>query len=236
MTGSTPRAERPASFYLCDFDGTTAVHDVGNRFFHAFIADRDAHAALLVSWFDESLTGRGILAEECALARVTPAEVAPFALQHSALDPHFAAFVEAARAEGCDVAIASDGLLDYIEPILAANGLDHVAACANRLAFRDDGRVEPRYGTPAGEGCGRCGSCKGAALLALGKGHARRVFVGDGLSDCCGARAADVVYAKGDLLAWCAREGVPAVPFTTFADVAAHEGLALGAPSRALGA
>jgi len=55
------------------------------------------------------------------------------------------------------------------------------------------------------------------------------VFIGDGLSDRCGARAADVVYAKGDLTAWCARAGIAALPYATFADIAAAEGLALSA-------
>jgi 2-hydroxy-3-keto-5-methylthiopentenyl-1-phosphate phosphatase len=47
------------------------------------------------------------------------------------------------------------------------------------------------------------------------------VLVGDGLSDRCGAREADRVVARGTLLDWCAAEGVPALPFRDFADVAA---------------
>ena len=47
------------------------------------------------------------------------------------------------------------------------------------------------------------------------------VLVGDGLSDRCGAREADRVIARGDLLDWCAREGLAARPFRDFADVAA---------------
>ena len=51
------------------------------------------------------------------------------------------------------------------------------------------------------------------------------VFVGDGLSDRCGARAADVVYARDDLAAWCTRQGIEFRPFATFADVMDAEGL-----------
>ncbi|MGH7724962.1 MAG: hypothetical protein ACREOU_05990, partial [Candidatus Eiseniibacteriota bacterium] len=57
--------------------------------------------------------------------------------------------------------------------------------------------------------------------------RARTVFIGDGLSDRCGARAADVVYAKGDLLAFCRDAGIPARPFANFEDVARAEGLSL---------
>jgi len=138
---NSPRAPFPASFYLCDFDGTVAVHDVGHRFFHTFIPERAAYEALLEGWFDESLGGRDILALECDLARVGAAEAVAFALELAAVDPHFAAFVSAARAAGGDVAIASDGLLTYIRPILDANGLGHVEASANvrRYGIRASG-------------------------------------------------------------------------------------------------
>jgi len=215
---------RPASFYLCDFDGTVARADVGNRFFARFIAEDDAYRALLAGWYEESVGGRRILADECALARVTEDDALAFADAHSAIDPAFPSFVEAARLGGGEVAIASDGLLLYIRRILERNGLAHVDASANGLTFDGD-RLTPVFGSPDGAGCGECGSCKGAVLKERAVGFARTVFVGDGLSDRCGARAADVVYAKDDLAGWCAREGIAARPFTTFKDVMQAEGL-----------
>jgi 2-hydroxy-3-keto-5-methylthiopentenyl-1-phosphate phosphatase len=54
------------------------------------------------------------------------------------------------------------------------------------------------------------------------------VMVGDGLSDRCGARAADRVVARGELLEWCRAQGIAAEPFADFADVEA-----LAGPARA---
>jgi 2,3-diketo-5-methylthio-1-phosphopentane phosphatase len=220
----------PASFYLCDFDGTVARADVGNRFFLRFIPDQAAHAALLDLWFAEDIGGREILARECALAEVGETEALAFADAHAAIDPSFPGFVAAVRGAGGDAAIASDGLLLYIRRILDASGLGGVEASANGLVF-DGRRIAPVFGSLAGEGCGMCGSCKGAVLAQRARGYARTVFIGDGLSDRCGARAADVVYAKGDLTAWCERAGIAARPWSTFADVAASEGLALSVES-----
>jgi 2-hydroxy-3-keto-5-methylthiopentenyl-1-phosphate phosphatase len=226
MHGTTARGNGSASFYLCDFDGTVARADVGNRFFATFIAARAEWDALIDAWIAETMGGREIMAKECALARVDHSAAVAFALAHAELDPGFAAFVDAARAAGGDVAIASDGLLTYIRPILDRNGLAHVEASANDAVFEGD-RLRPVFGTPDGEGCGQCGSCKRAVLVVRSRGFGRTVFVGDGLSDRCGAAAADVVYAKGDLLEWCARQGIAARPFQTFADVARGEGLVL---------
>jgi 2,3-diketo-5-methylthio-1-phosphopentane phosphatase len=225
MTTAASRRARPASFYLCDFDGTVACADVGNLFFERFVAHDDAYRALLARWFDESVGGRGILEGECALARVTLAQGLAFADAHAAIDPAFAPFVDAARDAGGDVAIASDGLLLYIRRILEQNGLAHVEASANELVFDGD-RITPVFGSPEGEGCGECGSCKGAVLARRAQGYERTVFIGDGLSDRCGARAADVVYAKDDLAAWCERAGIATRPFASFADVMRAEGLA----------
>ncbi len=224
MNGAPARAI-PASFYLCDFDGTVASTDVGNGFFSRFVADQAAQRGLLDRWFEETLGGRGILEAECALAEVSEAEALEFADRNAAIDPSFTAFVLAARQAGGEVAIASDGLLLYIRRILDRNGLKDVEASANGLRF-EGRRITPVFGSPAGEGCGQCGSCKGAVMARRAQGFARRVFVGDGLSDRCGARAADVVYAKGDLAPWCKREGIPARPWRTFADVMRAESLA----------
>jgi 2-hydroxy-3-keto-5-methylthiopentenyl-1-phosphate phosphatase len=48
------------------------------------------------------------------------------------------------------------------------------------------------------------------------------VLVGDGASDVKAALLADVVFAKGTLAAWCARQGVAFTRFTTLADVRAE--------------
>jgi len=43
--------------------------------------------------------------------------------------------------------------------------------------------------------------------------------VGDGASDYKAALLADVVFAKGTLAAWCARNGIAFVPYSTMRDV-----------------
>jgi HAD superfamily phosphoserine phosphatase-like hydrolase len=220
-----PQAAARGRFYLCDFDGTVALEDVGNRFFARFVPDRAAWQHVIDDWRGGRAGGREVLARECELAVVDEAEAARF-VEGRAIDPAFPAFVDAVRAAGGEVAIASDGLLFYVRRILDAHGLGHVVARANHVRFAG-GRLVPGFGSAAGEGCGRCGTCKGAVLAELARGHATTVFVGDGLSDRCGARAADVVYARDDLMTFCRATGLAARPFATFADVARAEGLTL---------
>jgi 2,3-diketo-5-methylthio-1-phosphopentane phosphatase len=211
--------------YVCDFDGTVALEDVGNRFFRTFTTDPAAWQAIIDEWFAGTLGGREVLARECALVDVDEERLASFVRQHH-LDPAFAPFVAAARAAGDEVTIASDGLLLYIRRLLDAHGLANVQARSNDARFVEH-RLEPSFGTPPGEGCGGCGTCKGAVIESLAPGFARVVFIGDGLSDRCAAPRADVVYAKDDLMEFCLAHGIAAQPFRTFEDVARGEGLIL---------
>jgi 2,3-diketo-5-methylthio-1-phosphopentane phosphatase len=213
------------TLYLCDFDGTIALEDVGNRFFAAFATDRGAWDAIIADWVAGRAGGREVLARECALVDVDAPRIAAFVADRR-LDPAFAPFVTAARAAGGDVIVASDGLLTYIRPLLDEHGLGDVVAHSNRARVVGR-RLEPDFGSPEGEGCGRCGTCKGAVLSALAGDFARTVFIGDGLSDRCAAPRADVVYAKDDLLAHCRAVGITARAFATFVDVATAEALQL---------
>src|SRR5438552_12338064 len=116
-----------------------------------------------------------------------------------AIDPCFAPFVRAARARGDEVAVVSEGFDFYVGDQLARAGLGDVSFSANSLRFEGD-RLTPEF--PDG-GCGDCGNCKGRHVRAWRDRGFATALVGDGLSDRCGARAADRVFARGDLLAWC---------------------------------
>jgi HAD superfamily phosphoserine phosphatase-like hydrolase len=237
-TGAGDRA--PVHDYvLVDFDGTLAEADIGNRFFHRFTRDEERWNELIAGWKREELSARECLAFECALSDVDERAALEF-FDGFVLAPGALEFVAAARRAGHEIVVASDGLEMYVSRLLARAGLE-VPFSANRIHFQSggpipeyasggpavrlpDGRVAgSRPGAPAG--CGRCGNCKGAILEAAARGGGRRtVLVGDGYSDRCAARVAEVVYAKDDLLGYCRERGIAARPFTVLEDVARAEG------------
>jgi len=69
-------------------------------------------------------------------------------------------------------------------------------------------------------GCSHgCATCKPAVIRAVRKEQQPVIFIGDGLSDRFAVEAADVVFAKHELLAYCRERGVACRPFETFGDV-----------------
>jgi 2-hydroxy-3-keto-5-methylthiopentenyl-1-phosphate phosphatase len=206
--------------FLCDFDGTVSPSDIGAAFARRFSPGGLAETPeFLEAWKRGDMGHRDLTLAQCAQLAVTRDQALAFT-RGFALDPHFAPFARGARARGDAVAVVSEGLDFYVRDLLERAGLHDLPWSANLVRF-EDGRVVPEF-QEAVEGCGRCGNCKGAHVRAWRSRGYRVVLVGDGLSDRCGARDADQVLARRDLLAWCREQGIGATPFETFADVSEH--------------
>ncbi len=205
--------------YLCDFDGTISPHDIGAALVRRFSAGRAAEReALLARWFEGAIGHRELTVGECGLMRMSEAEAEAYAATFR-LDPRFAPFVREALGRGDAVMVVSEGFGFYVRGHLARAGFPDLPWAANTARFEDGGIVRAEFPFPD-PSCDSCGNCKAQHVRRYrGRGF-HTVLVGDGLSDRCGARAADTVLARGDLLAWCRREGVPHVPFEDFGDVA----------------
>jgi 2,3-diketo-5-methylthio-1-phosphopentane phosphatase len=204
--------------YLCDFDGTISPTDIGAEFVRRFTTRTPAESeALIERWRAGLLGNREVASAECAGLSVTPEEALAF-VRGFALDPHFAPFTAAAAERGDHVVVVSEGFDFYVRDRLEHHGLADLPWSANRVRF-DRGRVRLEFPHVAPDGCPGCGNCKGARVRASRRLGREVVLVGDGLSDRCGARLADHVVARGELLAWCRAEGIAAVEFESFADV-----------------
>ena len=217
--------------FLCDFDGTVSPHDVGARFVRRFAAGPEAESsALLRRWRAGELGHRALTEAECARVRATESEALAFTREFR-LDPGFAPFVREALGRGDAVMVVSVGFDFYVRDLLARAGLGELPWAANRARF-ENGRVLPEYPF-ADAGCRDCGNCKAQHVRRYQALGYHVALVGDGMSDRCGARAADTVLARGDLLGWCRREGIAATPFAHFDEVAdAARRFAVTAPLR----
>lgn len=203
---------------LCDFDGTTAANDVGNFLFRTFADDRCFD--IVREWKQGKINSKECLEQECSITRVTKTELSAYC-DSQTLDPYFKAFVDFCRAKEIEVGIASDGLDFYIEKILRNHGLNgEVEVYANHLEFVEPDRLRPQF--PYFEfGCGECGNCKGFHVRRAQQDGSQVVYIGDGLSDRCGADAADMVFAKRnrDLIEHCRAHNIPHYEYDNFQEV-----------------
>jgi 2,3-diketo-5-methylthio-1-phosphopentane phosphatase len=207
---------------VCDFDGTATVLDIGDEISKHFCGED--HLALQKKLFLEGkLTTRAIIQGIYTPVVAGEAEVLAFALQAAKLRPGFSELVTAARERRAPFFLASGGLRQYIEAVIAAHlpaGLrDHVQVRANEAAFSPQGmRVSyPGDAESRAAGCESCGSCKRVAVAEARRGGARYVLgIGDGFADRCLAQFADRTFAREDsyLHRYCTQHHLPCTPFT----------------------
>jgi len=135
------------------------------------------------------------------------------------LDASFLPFYKYVK-EFSKVAIVSDGLDHAINVAMKNADFPELPIYANKLHFVPDGidMSWPHKNPNCNAGNGVC-KCKVAQDLS--EGVKPVVLIGDGKSDACLAKSADVVFAKGSLIKYCEANDIPHIKFQTFADVLA---------------
>lgn len=202
-----------------DFDGTIAVEDVGSQLFRRFAGSRAVE--IVRKYLDGTITARDCLTQECqAVENVTVSELEQFVNQFS-LDAPFGPFVEFCRHRSIPVVVLSDGLDFYVERLLKRHGFEGLPFLSNHLEFVQQGpstKLSPSFPYTDAE-CLRCGNCKRNHLLTLSGDDDIIVFIGNGMSDRCPVRYADIVFAKGELIRYCQEQNITYHEFRDFSDV-----------------
>ena len=186
---------------VLDWDGTCTVDDSLVAAVHA-LGDPNVYGRDFGSYGEA-------LAAEVETIRVTASEAGAWAAENVEVRPGFHDIVGRYAP-----LIVSSGLPQLIRPVLERERID-VELRSNdavpspdgwRVVFRDEGVCPVCH-----DKCKRRSLPEGRPL----------VYVGDGYSDRCAARAADRVFARDGLASYLASEGVAFEPFDTLNDVSA---------------
>lgn len=203
----------------CDFDGTITRRDTLHLIVEEF-GTRGLWAAIEPRLRAGEVTLEQAMQEEFATVRATPAQVRELILREAGLREGFPELVAWAEERGHRLIVFSSGFRSVIEAALGHWGLGRLPVVSHEAHFTAAGcRLE---WSDRGEACGECGRrCKRHDLRAH-RGGERVVYVGDGISDRCVARTADLVFARADLARDLAADGVPFIPFEDFVEVLGH--------------
>jgi 2,3-diketo-5-methylthio-1-phosphopentane phosphatase/HAD superfamily hydrolase (TIGR01509 family) len=201
---------------LCDFDGTISLRDMGYVLVNRFSSgdwesiDRDFRDGKIGSKEAYTQISNILTGDESTVLR--------FVHEHSNLDLSFPRFYQYCREKNIDVKIVSDGLDFYIKTILEIHHLSEIPFYANAAHFREGGGIDISF-PYSGEECGLCGTCKKTLIHRHRKEYDSIFFVGNGLSDRCGAQEADFVFAKDSLYAYCVEQEITCHYFDSFEEI-----------------
>ncbi|MEA3400566.1 MAG: MtnX-like HAD-IB family phosphatase [Armatimonadota bacterium] len=218
---------RPGDLVMSDFDGTITKRDTGWVVFDTLGLDEAWDFEY--RWRDREISSIECLEGQWGLVDVPRHELLAL-IDSIEVDERFLEFVRGARDAGAEVVVASDGLSFYLDRMLQRIGLEicdgdpdplRPRECITRYVNR--GELIPqgvKISFPhSNEECMRCGNCKTDHLKRLRLRYDRVIYIGDGYSDRCPAREADVVFAKDHLAELLAETGVTYIPFEDFGDV-----------------
>jgi len=200
--------------FLCDFDKTVALSNV----FEAVMAEFGSSDWQNISkdWFDGKIDTQESLERQVEHFQISDRALRKF-LSQIELDSCFSKFVDYAGDTGQGIYIYSEGLDYFITSILRNCNLGHVSAFAHKLNYEND-RWYARYA--GSDWCGgKCGSFKAELVETFKRPETRITVVGDDASDLIAATKADVVFAKGKLIALCRTNNICCHEFKNFADV-----------------
>lgn len=212
---------------LSDFDATISVIDTGLAMINCLGPDAETAWDLEHRWRRGEIDSKVCLRGQWALLKKPVREIYEL-IDSLQLDETFFDFLQLVRERGAGLAILSDGLDFYVDRLLGRHGVrtcdddtqlrgpDCVVRLANAATLKD-GQVTIEF--RCRHACEQCGNCKTYHLFRLRRNFARTIYIGDGHSDLCAARYADIVFAKDALAEDCRRAGRAFYSFSSFADV-----------------
>jgi 2,3-diketo-5-methylthio-1-phosphopentane phosphatase len=209
----------PAAGYrvFIDFDNTITCGDVLDGLIERFAAD-ERWRELESEWAAGRLGARACLEGQLLTLRGSWPEFRRH-LAGVELDPGFGALRDLLRGAGVELTVLSDNFDLFIAEIMLRCGFTEVPVHANHVEFAAD-RLRPSF-PYLNPDCPDCAHCKKTHFVPRRGDRRRVVYIGDGRSDICPARHADIVFAKSGLLAYLQGAGIPCRAFGHLAEVAA---------------
>ena len=196
---------------MCDFDGTITVRDTVDVLLSE-LAD-PAWEEIEEQWVRGEIGSRECMARQIPLIRGGWPAVQRI-LDKVEIEPDFAGFVGWCRSVEIPVIVVSDGLDRVIRYLFDQRGIVVNAVYANHLVEKADGSFSLISGQAAREpGC-QSGVCK--CRIADAQGKNLKVVIGDGRSDFCWAKEADLLFAKHKLADHCRSEHIPYIAYDSF--------------------
>jgi 2,3-diketo-5-methylthio-1-phosphopentane phosphatase len=133
------------------------------------------------------------------------------------VDAYFPKILQLLKAKETPVAIISDSFSFIIKYILENNGIEGIKIYSNDLEFSED-RFIIKF-PHLNKKCPKCANCKKSHLLNHDMAQKMSIYIGDGLSDICPAKEADMIFAKDSLRKHLKKIKAQYIPFDNLAVV-----------------
>ena len=200
---------------LVDFDGTVTRTDASYAILKRYASEdwMDVEKEAL----DHRITILDALKIQAKMVKVSAEVAAVYLKENVELRDGFRELAEWCKESSVHLEICSDGFGYTIEVLLAHWGLDWIPWSSNRTIPDENGwKISFPHRK---DGCPINANCKCSHLDRIKGSSDIVVFVGDGTTDECVSRKADIVFARDRLLEICQKDGRDCIPWKRWEEV-----------------
>jgi len=215
MRKQSRTARRKKYVVFFDFDNTITLYDILDDMLKRF--SKDNHWLMLEKkWERGEIGSRDCLNGQVSGLRVKRRGLDEY-LKKVRIDPYFKKLISLLHIHKIKAFILSDSFDYILNCILKNNEIEGLNIYSNKLRFQKD-RLVPDFPF-LNKKCLFCGHCKAKNLLANTDKDSIIIYVGDGHSDICPAKYADIVFAKEDLLKHFKENNLYCLPYKSLGGV-----------------
>ena len=193
----------------CDFDGTITKRDSVNEFFELYAPNWTDSEKL---WIEGKISSRENAIIQVGLLNDVSQKQLDDYINSIEIDDYFLDFVDYLKSKNINLTILSDGFDLFIQKILERYNLD-IPYYANKLIYKN-GKFSiefPYYNQNCNKKAGMC-KCQKVRENSF-------CYIGDGTSDLCIAKRADVLFATKNLHKYCEKNLIKHHYFETFSNI-----------------
>ena len=198
-----------------DFDNTITTRDVIDDMLARFSVN-DEWKALEDRWLNGEIGSKECLEGQIKGISITREKLDKY-LSGVKIDPYFKKIRLLLSSKNIEIIILSDNFDYILNAILENNGISGIKIYSNQIKIEDNS-LKPSFFFRDKE-CGACAHCKRNNLLTNTGEDFIVAYIGDGHSDICPSKYADLVFAKRDLLKHFTENSLPCIPCDTLKDV-----------------
>ncbi len=200
---------------LTDFDGTVAETDASYAVLEKF-GDKE-WMKIEKEALEYRITILEALELQARMVKASPEEASVYLREKVKPREGFREFANWCRDNDIHLEICSDGFGWTIENLLSYWCLDWIPWTSNATIPKKEGwEITFPYRR---EGCPINANCKCSHYERLKERYDKVLFIGDGTTDECVAKKAEIVFARDKLLEICKRDGIDCIPWGNWGEV-----------------
>ena len=200
---------------FCDFDGTITKIDCIDKLLSMYANNKWEEIEKL--WNENKIGSKECLKLQFdCIENITMKDLLKFA-HNIEIDPYFISFIKQVKKYAYPFYIVSDGFDFFINSVLKKNEIGNIPVFSNSFDF-NNGKFTLSFPYSSEKCLSKSGICK-CEVINKFKSDKSVIYIGDGRSDMCAVRNADLVFAKGKLARYCAENSIKFIEYSNFNEI-----------------